>query len=187
MSVIELSGEAIMRRHQILLAAVLALAGCRGVVQRPDGGHGPLPVGASAPDVVGYDASDRAVRLSEQRGHPTVVYFYPRDGTPGCTKEACAFRDAWARFEQAHVAIIGVSANSRDDHDAFLRGEHLPFALAADEPGVVAAAYGVRKGLFGDDRVTFLVDGEGRIARFWPNVDPGVHAAEVLAASQGIR
>jgi peroxiredoxin Q/BCP len=174
------------RRPEVLVAIVCTAVGCQGVAQRPDGERGPLPIGAVAPEVVGYDADGREVRLSEQRGHPSVVYFYPRDGTPGCTKEACAFRDAWARFEQAHVAVIGVSANSREDHDAFLRGEHLPFALVADGPGVVAAGYGVRKGLFGDERVTFLIDGEGRVARYWPDVDPAVHATEVLAAAQAV-
>ncbi len=169
------------------LAASASLAGCRSLPQRPDGGRGPLPLGTAAPEVVGYDAAGRAVRLSEQRGHPSIVYFYPKDGTPGCTKEACAFRDAWTRFEQAHVAVIGVSSNSRADHDAFLRDEHLPFALAADESGTVAASYGVGKGLFGYDRVTFLVDAEGHVTRFWPNVDPAVHAAEVLAAAEGAR
>ena len=171
----------------MLGVAVATLVGCGQPAQRPDGGRGPLPVGSSAPDVVGYDVNNREVRLSAQQGHPAVVYFYPKDGTPGCTKEACAFRDAWSRYEQAHIVVIGVSSNSAERHAQFLRDEHLPFALAADEDGRIASAYGVGKGLFGYQRVTFLIDGAGKIARFWPNVDPGAHAEEVLASARDTR
>jgi peroxiredoxin Q/BCP len=136
--------------------------------------------------VIAYDAQRHELRLSAQRGHATVVYFYPKDGTPGCTTEACAFRDAWARFAGAHVTVIGVSSNSAESHAEFLRDRQLPFALAADESGAVAASFGVSKGLFGYERVTFLVDADGKIARYWPDVDPGIHASEVLAAAQSL-
>ena len=149
---------------------------------RPDGGRGPLAAGVIAPEVVGIDGLGHEVRLSAQRGHPSVVYFYPRDGTPGCTKEACAIRDNWARFEKAHVTVIGVSSDSAERHAAFLRERKLPFALAADGSGEVASAYGVTKKLWGFDRVTFLIDGSGRIARYFGNVDPGVHAEQILDA-----
>jgi peroxiredoxin Q/BCP len=168
----------------LVLAATLALSGCGRPAARPDGGFGLLGVGAQAPEVVGLDAGGHETRLSAQRGHPAVVYFYPMDGTPGCTTEACAFRDAWSRFEQARVTVLGVSTNSEKRHAAFLRDEKLPFALASDESGAVAAAYGVRNGLFGFQRVTFLVDGEGRIAHVWDDVDPAIHADEVLAVAR---
>jgi peroxiredoxin Q/BCP len=114
-----------------------------------------------------------------------VIYFYPKDASPGCTTEACAFRDAWDRYTHAGVSVIGVSSDSPESHRAFLEKKHLPFALAADESGAVAASYGVPKRLWGYSRVTFLVGSNGKVARVWPDVDPGVHADEVLqAASQ---
>jgi peroxiredoxin Q/BCP len=166
-------------------AGVLALAlcgACGRPAARPDGGFGLLGVGALAPEVVGHDVDRNEVRLSAQHGHYAVVYFYPMDGSPGCTTEACAFRDAWFRYVKAQVTVIGVSSNSEERHQSFLRDRKLPFALASDESGAVAASYGVGKGLFGFERVTFLVDGEGRIAHVWNDVDPGIHATEVLAA-----
>jgi len=148
--------------------------------KRPDGGEGLLPVGAAAPDVVGHDATQQEVRLSAMRGKPVVVYFYPQDGTPGCTKEDCAFRDAWKRYETAEVGVIGVSTNSADRHREFQKKEKIPFALASDDSGTVGSAYGVKKNLWGYDRVSFLIDRDGKIAHVWPSVDPGVHADEVL-------
>lgn len=144
---------------------------------------GLLPVGAEAPDVEAVDAAGAATHLSALRGQAVVVYFYPADGTPGCTKEACAFRDAWEKLKGAHVAVIGVSSQSRESHLAFEKDKHLPFPLVADETGAVQRAYGVPKGLFGYSRVSFLVDAGGKIARVWPDVDPAVHADDVLAAA----
>src|SRR5690606_39017353 len=119
------------------------------------------------------------VRLGELRGSPVVVYFYPQDATPGCTKEACAFRDAWGRFSADGVRIIGVSTNSKASHAEFSKKHFLPFALASDD-GTIGAAYGVKKNVWGFERVTFLVGRDGRIARVWPSVDPALHAEEVL-------
>lgn len=156
------------------------IVGC-GEAKRPDGGSGLLPVGADAPDVVAKDPAKQEVKLSSLRGHPVVVYFYPADGTPGCTKEACAFRDAWKKFDAAHVGIIGVSNDSAASHESFTKEHAIPFPLAADPDGSIGAHYGVTKKLWGYDRVSFLVDKEGKVAKVWPSVDPGVHADEVLA------
>jgi thioredoxin-dependent peroxiredoxin len=172
-----------MTRRAALLGLLL-LAAC-GPVKRPDGGSGLLPVGATAPEVVGRDAQSREVRLSALRGRPVVVYFYPADGTPGCTKEACAFRDAWDRLQRAEVAVIGVSTNSAERHAEFLKEERLPFALASDD-GTVGRAYGVKKNLWGFDRVSFLIGRDGKVAHVWPSVDPGVHADDVLRAASGM-
>ena len=161
----------------------LGSVSCGSSPKRPDGGAGLLPIGATAPDVTAYDADDKPTKLSELRGHPVVVYFYPKDGTPGCTKEACAFRDSWLRYQQAGVAIIGVSDDSRDKHRSFQKEHRLPFPLVADESGEAGRGYGVKKGLFGYSRVSFLVGEDGKITRIWPDVDPGVHATEVLAAA----
>ncbi|MBX3264014.1 MAG: peroxiredoxin [Labilithrix sp.] len=173
-----------MRRS--FLALLFALGVACGPVKRPDGGAGLLGVGAAAPDLAGRDAARREVRLSTLRGRPVVVFFYPADGTPGCTKEACAFRDAWKRFEASRVGVIGVSNDSAESHAQFQRDKALPFALVSDVSGAIGAAYGVKKNLWGYDRVSFLVDKDGKIARVWPDVDPGVHADDVLAAANAL-
>lgn len=173
--------------HGAVLLVMMAATSCGRPVQRPDGGYGPLPLGAPAPEVLGRDVAGNDVRLTGQRGHPVVVYFYPKDGSPTCTAEACAFRDVWLRYDRANVTVIGVSSDSPASHSAFLKAEKLPFALASDESGVVATSYGVAKRLWGDDRVTFLVDASGKVARVWLSVDPGQHANEVLQAAGELR
>ncbi len=157
----------------LFAVTTLGLPAC-GDAKRPDGGSGLLPIAAR-------DLAHKEVRLSTLRGRPVVVYFYPADGTPGCTKEACAFRDAWKRFETSNVGIIGVSSNSADSHEKFQKEHQIPFPLASDDDGAIGAAYGVKKHIWGYDRVSFLVDKDGKVAHVWPSVDPGVHADEVLA------
>jgi thioredoxin-dependent peroxiredoxin len=166
----------------LLLGATALGAGACGSVQRPDGGSGLLPVGALAPDLAGTTASGERVQLSSSRGHAAVVYFYPMDATPGCTEEACAFRDAFAAYSARGVTIFGVSQDSAESHREFSEHQKLPFPLVSDERGSVTKAYGVPSRLGLSARVTFLIDPSGRVARVWPNVDPGVHAREVLAA-----
>ena len=167
----------------VTIAPLLALVAACGATQRPDGGAGLLPVGAPAPDVSGEDADGNIVRLSSVRGHSAVVYFYPKDETPGCTKEACAFRDAFAKYTAAGVVIFGVSRDSAESHRAFAVNHKLPFPLVADELGTAERAYGVGAPMGMTARVTFLVGADGRVARVWPNVDPGIHADDVLAAA----
>jgi peroxiredoxin Q/BCP len=135
-----------------------------------------------APEVVGVAADGSVTRLSACRGHEAVVYFYPADGTPGCTKEACAFRDAFERYQALHVTIFGVSRDSSASHVDFRANHQLPFSLVSDGDSAIAHAYGVGSTFNMDSRVTFLVSAEGRIAKVWPDVDPGVHAQQVLAA-----
>ncbi|HEV7733720.1 MAG TPA: peroxiredoxin [Candidatus Binatia bacterium] len=165
-----------------LFVGVLA-AGC-GQTRRPDGNVGLLPVGAKAPDVVGEDVQGKTVKLSDVKGTLAVVYFYPKDGTPGCTAQACAFRDTFDRLQQAGVTVFGISRDSAASHREF-RAEHkLPFPLVADESGDVARAYGVpSKFLIMTARVTFLIDADGNVARVWPDVDPAVDAKRVLEAA----
>ena len=160
------------------------LAACGGAVQRPDGGQGLLPVGARAPEVVGKAADGSQVALSASRGHAAVVYFYPKDATPGCTKEACAFRDAFKAYEARQVTIFGVSRDSEEVHQEFRAQHALPFPLVADADGALARAYGVPSPMGMSSRVTFLVGPDGKIARVWPDVDPGVHGREVLTAAE---
>lgn len=159
------------------------LLGC-GPTQRPDGGKGVLAVGAAAPEIVAETPEGTQLRLSSLRGELVAVYFYPKDETPGCTKQACAFRDAWDRLKAAGVRVIGVSRDDQASHRAFAKHHALPFALAADRQGELQAAWGVPSRLPGvSARVTFLVGRDGKIARVWPEVDPTVDVSNVLAAA----
>lgn len=129
------------------------------------------------------------LRLKAFRGHPVVLYFYPKDDTPGCTVEAKEFSALARDFERAGAVVIGISPDSARSHDKFKCKHELDLRLAADEDHAVAEAYGVwvEKSMYGRtfmgvERATFLVDAKGRIARIWRNVRPRDHAAEVLAA-----
>lgn len=167
-------------------AAVLAGLGCRQV-QRPDGQQGLLPVGAVAPDIVGEGPDGEKVSLSDVRGQVAAVYFYPKDGTPGCTKQACAFRDAWDRLKQADVVVFGVSEDSMQSHREFRKEHDLPFPMVADEAGEIARAYGVPTTFGMAKRTTFLVGPDGRVVHVWPDVDPAVDAERVLAAAKELK
>lgn len=157
----------------------LMLSGCGGA-QRPDGGEGLLPAGSSAPDLSALDQEGKTRKLSDERGHPVVVYFYPKDGTPGCTKEACAFRDAWDRYKNAGVQILGVSTDDVESHAEFAKEEKIPFPILADPGGLWTKAFGVSTTFGLASRVSFLIDPQGKIAKVYPDVDPGVHANDVL-------
>ncbi|WP_437630053.1 peroxiredoxin [Sorangium sp. So ce854] len=139
-----------------------------------------LPVGSPAPDVFAADQHGAIQRLSDQRGRAVVVYFYPKDGTPGCTEEACAFRDAWDRFKQANVQVFGVSSDTRESHEKFATEHRLPFPILVDTDRAWANAFGVPMRLGMTARVTFLISPDGKVAKVYPDVDPGVHAEEVL-------
>jgi thioredoxin-dependent peroxiredoxin len=145
--------------------------------------------GELAPDFELHDDTGQAHRLSDRRGHYTVVYFYPADDTPGCTKEACAFRDNDAAFKNADAAVWGLSPQGPASKAAFRAKYGLPFTLLADEDHAVADAYGAwgektnyGKTYWGIVRSSFLVGPDGRVARVWPKVKPDEHATEVLAA-----
>jgi peroxiredoxin Q/BCP len=140
-----------------------------------------LAVGAVAPEVVGVDAKGTTLKLSAQKGKYAIVYFYPKDDTPGCTKEACAFRDAFDKFVAAGVTIFGVSHDPEPSHKAFMAKYTLPFPLVADTSGAVQKAYHVPSNIWGGTkRVSFLIAPDGKVARAFPDVDPGVHAKELL-------
>ena len=146
-------------------------------------------VGAPAPGVALPDATGTIHDLSKQRGRWTVLYFYPKDDTPGCTVEACEFRDANETIAERGADVWGISPQGAASKRAFSEKFGLPFTLLADEDHAVAEAYGswvekqnYGKTYWGTARTTFLIDPEGRIARVWPKVKPEGHAAEVLAA-----
>lgn len=175
----------------LIICGALALFGCGRAPQAQTSPEPavqadpqqPLAVGATAPDLVGTNADGSKQRLSQVKGEFAVVYFYPKDDTPGCTKEACAFRDAFDKYKAAGVTIFGVSRDSEDSHRKFRQNHNLPFPLVADESGDVQRAYGVpsKMGIMAA-RVSFLIGRDGKVSRVWPDVDPGVHAGEVLAA-----
>ena len=139
--------------------------------------------GATAPDFRAPDQTGAVRTLAEFKGRPLVVFFYPKDGTPGCTKEACAFRDAWQSYEERGIAIVGVSADDVASHARFAAEHKLPFPLLADTDGAVARAFGVDSNFGMMERVTVLVDKDGLVQQTWPDVDPGVHAAQILAVA----
>lgn len=148
-----------------------------------------LQVGDVAPEFSAPVSGGKSLSLAELRGKHVVLYFYPKDDTPGCTKEACGFRDGHGALVKKGAVVLGISPDSVKSHDKFVGKFGLPFPLLSDPDHRIAEAYGVwgekvfmgRKYL-GVHRVTFLVGPDGRIARIWPTVKPEVHAAEVLDA-----
>ena len=148
-----------------------------------------LKEGDAAPEFSAATSGGGKISLADFKGKNVILYFYPKDDTPGCTKEACAFRDYFADFKKAGAVVFGVSTDSVKSHDKFVEKFKLPFTLLADEDKKIVEAYGVwgeksfmgRK-YMGTNRVTFLIAPDGKIKKIWPTVKPEEHAAEVLAA-----
>jgi thioredoxin-dependent peroxiredoxin len=163
----------------VCLGLVSSLA-CAGEPRRPDGGVGLLAAGHSAPALNGKDQNGADVVLHFPTDQLTVVYFYPKDATPGCTAEACAFRDVWDEYEQRNIRVIAVSNDDIASHREFAETHRLPFSLLADEDGSWARAFGVSSFAGFYSRVTFLLGREGRVLRRYDDVDPGLHAREIL-------
>ncbi|MCS7006606.1 MAG: thioredoxin-dependent thiol peroxidase [Thermoleophilia bacterium] len=145
--------------------------------------------GEPAPDFTLPSDTGEPVTLSSFRGRPVVLYFYPRDDTPGCTRQACGIRDAWAEFERRGAVVLGVSPDSPARHVRFREKHGLPFTLLSDERHEVAERYGtwVEKRLYGKtsmgmERSTFVIAPDGTVAKVLRRVKPDTHADEVLAA-----
>ena len=146
-----------------------------------------IKIGATAPDFTAPTDGGGTVRLKDLRGKKVVLYFYPKDNTPGCTTESCDFRDAQAKFEAKDAVILGVSPDSVKSHDKFKEKFDLPFTLISDEDHKIAEAYGVwqEKSMYGRKymgivRSTFIIDEKGKIAAIYDKVKVNGHAAEVL-------
>jgi len=145
--------------------------------------------GKPAPDFELRSDSGESVKLSSLRGKPVVLYFYPKDDTPGCTTQACGIRDVYSDFRQRGAVVLGVSPDDEASHVKFKEKYSLPFTLLADPEHAVAEEYGVwkersmyGKKSMGIERSTFVIDADGNIARVMRRVKPDTHAADVLAA-----
>lgn len=148
-----------------------------------------LSIGDRAPEFALQDKNGETVTLSSLRGKRVVLYFYPKDNTPGCTRQACAFAGLYGEFQKRGVEVVGISRDSVTSHGRFAEKHSLPFLLLSDPTLETIRAYGVwqekklyGKLSFGVVRTTFLIDEEGRITRIMPKVKPDTNAAEILAA-----
>jgi thioredoxin-dependent peroxiredoxin len=150
--------------------------------------------GKPAPDFTLLDQNGRNVTLSKLRGSPVVLYFYPKDDTPGCTKEACGFRDAFAAYKNAGAVILGISPDDSASHAKFAKKFDLPFTLLADQGNKVCEDYGVwkEKNMYGKkymgvERTTFVIDRNGKVVKVFPKVKVDGHSTAVLGAITAIR
>ena len=148
-----------------------------------------LKEGDKAPDFAVNDGEGKTVRLKDLKGKKFVLYFYPKDDTPGCTKEACSFRDSWSKFKRRGIEVFGVSLDSEKSHQKFTEKFSLPFRLLADTDRKLSESFGTygKKKFMGREymgyhRMTFLTDEKGKIKKIFEKVKPEDHAEEVLAA-----
>jgi len=148
-----------------------------------------LKEGGQAPEFAVPDQDGNIIRLKDLRGKKVVLYFYPKDDTPGCTKEACAFRDAWGKFKRRGIEVLGVSLDSEKSHQKFINKYDLPFRLLADTDRKLSESYGtygekkfMGRTYMGNNRMTFLIDEKGKLKKVFNKVKPEDHAEEVLAA-----
>lgn len=150
-----------------------------------------VSVGSNAPDFTIQIDGGSNFKLSDYRGQKVVVYFYPKDNTPGCTTEACDFRESIQQFNKLNCKVIGISRDSVATHAKFKEKYNLNFPLGADEDGTVCQLYGVwveksmfGKKYFGINRATFLIDEQGMVIHIWPNVSVSTHIKDILAILQ---
>ena len=148
-----------------------------------------LKEGDKAPNFTAKDQDGNTVRLSDLKGQRVVLYFYPKDDTPGCTKEACSFRDSDAVYRKKGITVLGVSTDDEKSHQKFISKFNLPFTLLADTDKKIVNDYGVwgeksmyGKKYMGTNRKTFLIDEQGKIAKIFDKVNVSEHADEVLEA-----
>ena len=146
-----------------------------------------LTKGSPAPTFSTTDQNGNTVKLEDFRGKKVILYFYPKDDTPGCTKEACAYRDAFANFHSKNTVILGVSPDNKNSHTKFIGKFQLPFSLLCDTEKTIAEAYGtwVEKNMYGRkymgvERSTFLINEEGKLAAIRRKVKPEPHVSEML-------
>lgn len=164
----------------VLFSAILFTA-CGGNAEN-------LKVSDSAPDFTLQDAHGNSYTLSSYKGvSPVVIYFYPKAGTPGCTKQACGIRDSWSKFSENGIVVLGISVDSKDDIKDFIQENNLNFPLLSDEKKEVSKAYGVLNNLGLANRITFIVDKEGKIAEIIREVDVQKHADQVFEIAMKLK
>jgi thioredoxin-dependent peroxiredoxin len=175
-------------RILILLIAVVA-AGFLVIILKPRSAKAEmLKEGDLAPDFstqAVLAGQTVPIKLTDYRGHKVVLYFYPKDNTPGCTKEACAFRDGFSELKGWGIVVLGCSIDTADKHKEFAQKYNLPFPLLIDPDNKIAKAYGADNGIpiLGlDRRITYVIDEDGRILKVYPDVNPGTHANEIIQA-----
>lgn len=139
-----------------------------------------LAVGSPAPDFTALDDAGQSIQLSQFRGKTVVLYFYPKDDTPGCTKEACSFRDSYSAYQGKDIVVLGVSTDDSGSHEQFKTKFSLPFPLVADPDRSITQAYDVDGGGYAK-RVTYVIDGDGQIIRVYDSVKTETHATDILA------
>ena len=151
-----------------------------------------MEIGKKAPDFALADQDGKKHKLSDYKGKPVVLYFYPKDDTPGCTKEACSFRDNFVEFERKGIKVLGVSIDDEESHTRFRKKFDLPFDLLADPEKRVVEKYGVwvEKNMYGKKkwgtaRKTFLIDEDGNIKHIFNKVNTDIHAREVIDIMSG--
>jgi peroxiredoxin Q/BCP len=147
-------------------------------------------VGQLAPEFKLPDQQNKFVQLSDFRGQWVVLYFYPKDGTPGCTKEACSFRDNITEISAKNGVILGVSVDDSESHTVFVDRHHLPFKLLTDKEGKIAEKYGALRNLWlmkFAKRHSFIIDPEGRIVKIYRKVDPATHVSEIVSDLDGLQ
>jgi len=141
----------------------------------------PLSVGDTAPTFTVKDTNGATVSLSDYAGKTVVLYFYPKDDTPGCTKEACSFRDNYGQYLSKGITVFGVSTDNEVSHKAFTDKFSLPFPLLADVDAAITKAYDVDGGGY-SKRVTYVIDGSGKIKEVFTSIKTDTHATDILAA-----
>jgi peroxiredoxin Q/BCP len=176
--------------HACGLAVLLSINGCgkskpaREETVRVAPQSSELALGQDAPDFAAHDQDGKPVQLAALRGKYVVLYFYPKDETPGCTREASAFRDDWTTLVQRNAVVIGVSTDSDASHRAFAANHQLPFSLLSDPSGALAAKYGVPLTFGIEKRQSFVIGPDGKLKKIYRTVDVAVHASEIAAAVQ---
>lgn len=175
------ASAAIASASAAIAAASAVASGATGTASAVVASAPPLVEGGPAPNFSVTAHDGKKLSLASLKGKPVVVYFYPKDETPGCTVEAQSFRDAWEDLAKTGVTVIGVSGDNQESHMAFATHHKLPFHLVSDEKGELATSFGVpfRGGYAA--RQTFVIDGEGRIKKIYRTVDVSTHAAQIAA------
>lgn len=167
----------------IVFACAVAVSGMGST----RGDNPKLAEGMPAPDFTLASDDGRMVKLSSYKGkQPVVLYFYPKDETPGCTKQACSFRDNFKAFKDAGIEVLGVSVDTVESHQAFKKNQKLNFTLLADDKKEVSKSYGVLSERGYSSRVTFVIDKGGVIRKIYTNVDPVANATETLEFAKSL-